>query len=66
MWWNNYVKKILVSEKKLSDTNFERLKWIGVHKNNLIDFDDNMYLTVDSLTDINNIITGSNNITKKS
>ena len=32
-------------------------------KNNLIDSDDNMHLTVDSLVDINNIITGSNNIT---
>ena len=31
-------------------------------KNNLIEFDDNI-LTVDSLIDINNIITGSNNIT---
>ena len=27
----------------------------------LIDYDDNMYLTVNSLLDINNIITGSNN-----
>ena len=31
-------------------------------KNNLIDSDNNMYLTVDSLIDINNIITGLNNI----
>lgn len=32
-------------------------------KNNLIDFDYNMYLAVDSLVDVNNIISGSNNIT---
>ena len=32
-------------------------------KNNLIDTDGGMYLTVDSLIKINNIITGSNNIT---
>ena len=32
-------------------------------KNNLIDTDGGMYLTVDSLIQINNIITGSNNIT---
>ena len=31
-------------------------------KNYLIDFDNKMYLTVDSLMDINNIATGSNNI----
>ena len=32
-------------------------------KNNLIDSDGGMYLKVDSLIEINNIITGSNNIT---
>ena len=32
-------------------------------KNNLIDSDGGMYLTVTSLTEINKIITGSNNIT---
>ena len=31
--------------------------------NNLIDFDNNMYLAVDSLIDINNLVIGSNNIT---
>ena len=31
-------------------------------KNNLIDSDDKMYLIVDLLIDINNIITGLNNI----
>ena len=59
MWWKKYVKyvkNILVTEKEKSDNNFERLK------NNLIDSDNDMYLTVDSLMNINNI-TGSNNIT---
>ena len=32
-------------------------------ENNLIGSDGGMYLTVDSLIEINNIITGSNNIT---
>ena len=36
----------------------------GLHKKNkLIDSDGGMYLTADSSTQINNIITGSNNIT---
>ena len=57
-------KKILVSEKELSDINFQRMKNTLVYiKNNLIDSDDNMYLTADSLTDLNNITTSSKNIT---
>ena len=57
------LEKTLVFEKELSDINFERLKNALVYiKNNLIDSDDNMYLTVDSLIDMNNVITGSNNI----
>ena len=60
----NYDRKILVSEKELSDINFDRLKNALLYiKNNFIDSGDNMYLTVDSLIDINNIITGSNDIT---
>ena len=35
-------------------------------ENNLIDSDGNMYLTVDSLIEINNIITGSNILLEKS
>ena len=35
---------------------------MGVFKDNLIDFDSNLHLTVDSLIGRNNIITGSNNI----
>ena len=56
-------KKILVSEKELGDINFERLKNALIYiKNILIDSDDNMYLTVDPLIGIKNIITGSKNI----
>ena len=55
-----------MNTKGLSDINFERLKNTLVYiKNNLIDSDDKMYLSVDSLIDINNIITGLNNITLK-
>ena len=61
---NIMLKKSLVSEKELSDTNCERLKKALIYiKNNLTDSDNNMYLTVDLLLDINNIITGLNNIT---
>ena len=57
----------MVSEKEMSDINFERLKSLLVYiKNNLIDSEDNMYFTVDSLININNIITGSNNINVRS
>ena len=58
------LRKILVSEKNLSDINFERLEKSLVHmKNNLTDSDNDMYLTSDSFIDRNNIITGSINIT---
>ena len=54
----------MVLEKELGDTNFERLKKALIYvKNNLIDSDNNRYFTGDSF--INNIITGSNNITLK-
>ena len=36
---------------------------MGCIDNSLIDSDVDMYLTVDSLIEINNLITGSNNIT---
>ena len=49
------LEKILISEKELSDINFERSKnALEYIKNDLIDFDDNMYLTVDLLININN------------
>ena len=42
----------------MSDINFERLKNAFVYiKNDLIYSDNNIYLTVDSLIDINNITT---------
>ena len=54
---------MLVSEKELSDVSFQRLtKALIYMKNKLIDSDKNMYFNVDSLIDISNIITGSNNI----
>ena len=58
--------KILISEKELTDPNYERLKKAMSNiENNLIEIDygGNMYLTVDSLIDINNIIFGSNKVT---
>ena len=62
MWRKDYVKEILVSEKELSDINFERLKNVLAYvKSSLIDSDD-MYLTVDSLIGINNIIIGPKNV----
>ena len=58
-----FVKKILVSQE-LSDINFERLTKAMVYmKSNLIDSDNNMYLTVDQLIGVNKSITGWNNIT---
>ena len=47
-------KEILISERGFTKTNYERLiKTIGLYKTNLVDFDDNMYLTVYSLIEIN-------------
>ena len=58
------IKEILISEKEFTETNCKRLQKALVYiENNLIDSDCGMYLTVDSLIKINNIITGSNNIT---
>lgn len=64
IWWKNCDKKISISEKKLCDFNCERLEnRNATHKSNLTGSDNNMYLTVDSLLQINNIITDSNKIT---
>ena len=57
MWWKVMLRKILLSAEALSDINFERLK------NNLINSDNNMYMNVDSLIDIKDIISNSINIT---
>ena len=61
---NSVLTKMLVSEKELNDNNFERLKKsIDIHKKNIFDSNNNMYLTVNLLIDISNIITVLNNIT---
>ena len=53
-----------MSEKEFTGTNYKRLQKDLVYiENNLIGSDGGMYLTVDSLKETNNIITGSNNIT---
>ena len=58
------IKEILTSEKEFTETDYKRLqKALDYIENNLIDSDAGIYLTVDSLIEINNIITGSNNIT---
>ena len=51
---------MLFTKKQLTTTNHEKLK-----KVNLINSDGNMYLTIDFLIEINNTITGSNNITSR-
>ena len=65
----NLINKVITSNekimlnniglwKRMSDINFERLKNAFVYiKNDLIYSDNNIYLTVDSLIDINNITT---------
>ena len=46
------------------ETDYKKLEKGFVYiENNLIDSDDDMHLTVDSLIEINNIINSSNNIT---
>ena len=57
------LKETLISEKELTEMNSERLGTLAYIKSNLIYRDSNMYLTVDSLIEINNIITGANSIT---
>ena len=56
------IKEIVISEKEFTDTIKDYKNALAYIKNNLIDSDDNMYLIVDSFIEINNIITGSNNI----
>ena len=58
------IKEILISEKELTETNYKRLQKVLIYiESNLIGSGGSMYLTVDSLIKINNIITGSNNNT---
>ena len=47
----------------MSDINFKIKKALIYIKNNLIEFEDNMYSHVDSSININNVITGFKNIT---
>ena len=58
------IKEILISEKELTETNCKRLQKVLIYiESNLIGSGGSMYLTVDSLININNTITGSNNNT---
>ena len=53
-----------MSKKKFTKINYERLKkGMSYIKNHLIDSYGNMYLIVDSLIEINNMITGLDNNT---
>ena len=58
------IPEILISQKEFTETNSKRLHKALVYiENNLMDSDGGMYLTVDSLIEINKITTGSNNVT---
>ena len=59
------IKEILISEKEFTENNYKRLlKALVYIENNLTDSNGGIYLTtVDTLIEINNIITGSKNIT---
>ena len=60
------MKEILVSEKEFTATNYKKLqKDLVSIENNFTDSDGGMYLRIDSLIEINKIITGSNNILRK-
>ena len=55
------INEALISGKEFTNNYYERLKKCSVFiKNNLIDSDGMLYLTVDSLIEINNKIAGSN------
>ena len=61
---HDVIKEVLISEKEFTGTNYKRLNEVLVYiENNLTESDGGMYLTVDSLIEIKNIIEGSNNIT---
>ena len=60
------IKEILISEKEFAETNYKRLeKGFLYIENNLIDSDEDMYLIVDFLIEINKTI-NSYNITLNS
>ena len=59
--------KILIDEKELTVTNLERLIQARIYKDTeLITTDNNLLLTVDSLITLNNIVTGSHNLSLRS
>ena len=61
------LKGRLISEKEFAETNYRRLQETLVYiGNNLINSDGGMYLPIDSLIQVNNIITSSNNISSRS
>ena len=52
------MKEILVSEKEFTETNYKRFEKDLVYiENNLIDSDGGLYIIVESLTEINKVIT---------
>ena len=52
------IKETLVSEKEFTETYYERFeKYLVYIESNLIDSDGVMYKIVDSLIEINNVIT---------
>ena len=60
------LKEIPISEKEFTETNYEGLEKALLYiKNNLIDPDGHIYLTVDSLIEIKIIINISKNTTLK-
>ena len=57
------IKEILILEKVFTETNYKKLQKALVYKeSNSIDSDDGRYLAADPLIEMNDIITGSNNI----
>ena len=59
--------KILSEEKELTPTNLARLMHARIYKNTeLLTADNDLVLTLDSLITLNNIITGSNNLSLRS
>ena len=59
--------KILIDEKELMVTNLERLIQGRIYKDTeLITKDNDLLLTVDSLITLNNIVTGSHNLSLRS
>ena len=59
--------KILIDEKELTETNLERLIQARIYKDKeLITADNDLLLTVDSLITLNNIVTGSHNLSLRS